>query len=111
MNNAGNALGLKKAERLSGSNRYSTCVEINKRFADTLTGKAVCVATGKNFPDALAGGVFAANKAAPLFLADGALSSEQTDYLKTKKAKNLYVFGGTGAVPNALMYSIGKASV
>ena len=109
---AGDALGLSgtAVERVFGANRYSTCVEINKRFAGNLTGKSLCIATGKNFPDALAGGVLAAMNKAPLFLADTVLSAEQKTYLNTKKATNFYVFGGTGAVPNSLVYSIGAAS-
>ena len=110
---AGKALGLKPGstiERVCGANRYSTCVEINKRFANVLTGKSLCIATGKNFPDALAGGVLAAINKAPLFLADTSLSADQKTYLKTKKASKFYVFGGTSAVPNSLVYSIGAAS-
>ena len=112
MKTAGSALGLKGTaiERVFGSNRYSTCLEVNKRFSGVLTGKSLCVSTGKNFPDALAGGVLAAKNKAPLFLADGALSAEQKSYLGTRKANKFFVFGGTGAVPNSLVYSIGAAS-
>ena len=112
MKTAGSALGLKGTaiERVFGSNRYSTCLEVNKRFSGVLTGKSLCVSTGKNFPDALAGGVLAAKNKAPLFLADGALIAEQKSYLGTRKANKFFVFGGTGAVPNSLVYSIGAAS-
>ncbi|MBQ1904446.1 MAG: cell wall-binding repeat-containing protein, partial [Ruminococcus sp.] len=81
LNKAASALGLKTAARIWGANRYSTCIEVNKKFASTLTGKVMCVATGLNFPDALAGGVLAAKKAAPLFLTANSLSDEQTAYL------------------------------
>ena len=109
MKKAASALGLSKAVRVAGANRYSTCVEINKKFASVLTGKSICAATGLNFPDALAGGVFAAKNKMPLFLADNTLSDEQSGYLKNKKASKLYVFGGSGAVPNKLIQSISKA--
>lgn len=114
MKKAGNVLGLTAGstiERVYGKNRYSTCVEVNKRFAGVLTGKSVCIATGMNFPDALAGGVYAAMNKAPLFLADNSLSAEQTSYLKVKKATQLYVFGAAGAVPNSLVQKISAASV
>ena len=113
MKKAGSALGLKfnkTITRVAGENRYSTCVAVNNKFKSVLTGKSICIATGTNFPDALAGGVFAAMNKAPLFLADTKLSDEQSRYLKTKKASKLNIFGGTGAVPNSLVYSIGKAS-
>jgi putative cell wall-binding protein len=103
MNKAKNALGLDTITRVAGKNRYATCVEVNNKFKDVLTGSAVCVAKGLDFPDALAGGVFAAQQKAPLFLADNALTDEQKTYLKTKKADTVYVFGGTGAVPDKLV--------
>ena len=107
---AAKALGLSKATRVFGANRYSTCVEVNKAFKSVLTGTAVCVATGMNFPDALAGGVFAAKNSSPLFLASGSLNADQREYLKARTTKIIYVFGGTGAVPNALADKIAKAS-
>ncbi len=114
MKKAGSALGLtfnKTITRVAGANRYATCVSVNNKFKGVLSGKSICIAKGLDFPDALAGGVFAAKNKAPLFLADNKLTAEQTKYLKAKKASKLYVFGGTGAVPNSLVQSIGAASV
>ena len=108
--NTATALGLKSVTRVAGSNRYDTCVAVNTTFKDVLTGTAICVATGANFPDALAGGVFAATKNAPLFLAAGGLNEAQTNYLKEKKAQQIFVFGGTGAVSNELVEKILKAA-
>ena len=107
---AAKALGLSKATRVFGANRYSTCVAVNNTFKSALTGTAVCVATGMDFPDALAGGVFAAKNSSPLFLASGSLNTEQREYLKARTTNIIYVFGGTGAVPNALADKIAKAS-
>ena len=106
----------KKVTRFDGTDRYATCIKINDYFKSTLTGKSVCVAKGYNFPDALAGGVFAAKQKAPLFLADlsgnnAVLSSNQSSYLYEKNASKLYVFGGETAVPTALVKTIAKASV
>ena len=110
MNKAASAVGLKTAARIWGANRYSTCIEVNKKFASTLTGKTMCVATGLNFPDALAGGVLAAKKAAPLFLTANSLSDEQTAYLKAKALNCIYVFGGTGAVSDDTVDKISRAA-
>ena len=104
MNSAAAALGLKSGStvtRVFGANRYATCVQVNKTFANYLSGTSLCIATGADFPDALAGGVFAANKNAPLFLVNNkvkTLDAAQTAYLKEKKAKKFFVFGGVGAV-------------
>ena len=110
------ALGKKSATRFAGDNRYETCVKINKTFAKTLTGKSLCIAKGYNFPDALAGGVFAAKIKTPLFLADkldakATISKTQSSYLKSKNPSKLYIFGGETAVPTQLVKTIAKASV
>ncbi len=65
--------------------------------------------TGADFPDALAGGVYAAMYKAPMMLAAGSLSKKQTDYLKDKNAQQIVVFGGKGAVPDELVDKIAKA--
>jgi putative cell wall-binding protein len=109
MTAAANALGLKAGttvKRIAGKNRYATCVEVNTSFSSVLTGKAMCIAKGLDFPDALAGGVFAAKNKAPLLLADKALTTEQKAFIKQKKATKLYIFGAAGAVPNSLVQSI-----
>ena len=110
LNKAGKALGVTPT-RVAGKNRYATCVEVNNKFKSVLTGTSVCVAKGLDFPDALAGGVFAAANKAPLFLADNTLKDEQKTYLKSKKADTFYVFGGTGAVPDGLVGEITKSSI
>jgi len=92
------AAGPSTVERVSGPSRYATCIAINEEFKSVLTGSAVCVATGTNFPDALAGGVFAAKNGAPLVLVPTALTNVQTDYISAKNPANIYIFGGTGAV-------------
>lgn len=110
MRSAAAAIGLSAGstvERVAGANRYLTCKAVNEKFEDVLSGTALCIAKGLDFPDALAGGVYAAMKNAPLFLADGnKLSTEQTEYLKKKKASKFYVFGGTGAVSDTLVGAI-----
>ena len=110
MNKASKALGLDSVTRVAGANRYATCIEVNNKFKDVLTGNGICVAKGLDFPDALAGGVFAALKKMPLFLADGNIKDIQSQYLGDKDISNVYIFGGTGAVPDNLVEKIAKAS-
>ena len=114
MKKAGDALGVTPT-RVFGENRFETCVAVNEKFADILDGTSICVATGMDFPDALAGGVFAALNKAPLFLVNCkakslALSDSQKSYLKTKSPQKLYVFGGTGAVSDSHIQTVAKAS-
>ena len=84
---------------------------INKYFSKDLSSKTVCIAKGLDFPDALAGGVFAANQKAPLLLADSALRDAHKSFLKNKKPNKLYIFGGKVAVPDKLAKEVAKMSV
>ena len=107
MKNVAKALGLtsgKTVQRVWGKDRYATCLAVNRKFAKTLSGENLCVATGMDFPDALAGGVLAGNYKAPLLLVNGKLKTakltdEQIAYIKEKSSPRITVFGGTGAVP------------
>ena len=115
MKKAGNVLGVTPT-RVFGANRFETCVAVNEKFKDTLSGDSLCVATGMDFPDALAGGVFAALNKAPLFLINGkaktlTLSDEQKSYLKAKGAGFIITFGGTGVVPDNHIVDIAKNSI
>jgi putative cell wall-binding protein len=98
-------LGPENVERLSGENRYSTSLAIARYALATTPMQAhgVGIATGQNFPDALAGGVLLGRHGAPLILADPedtstyALLDEQKDAIQL-----LRFLGGEGAVPTAL---------
>ena len=115
MKNVAKVLGLtsgKTVQRVAGANRYETCVAVNKKFKSVLNSDGICVAKGLDFPDALAGGVYAAATKQALFLADGKkLQDCQNSYLKSKNAGKITIFGGTGAVPDELVKLIAKANV
>ena len=115
MNKAAKALGIKSAVRIFGADRFATCTAVNQKFASVLTGDMICAATGMDFPDALAGGVYAAKNKAPLFLINSKaakpdLNAAQLKYLKAKKPNKITVFGGTGAVSDAYAAQIAKNS-
>ena len=113
MQNAADATGLKTNEtltRVAGRNRYLTNLAVNYTFADVLTSNSICTATGKDFPDALAGGVLAAQKGAPILLVSDDLIEEQSDYLAKRAAIKVYVHGGTAAVSDELAHKIAKAA-
>ena len=109
----GTALGV-TPKRLDGKDRYETCVAVNNEFKSLLSGKSICVATGADYPDALAGGVFAAIQKAPLFLVNGKaqnliLSDKQKAYLKTLTPNMMYVLGGIGVVPDSHVKTVADA--
>ena len=112
MKKAGNALGVAPT-RAFGANRFETCIAVNEKFAGVLNGNMLCVATGMDFPDALAGGVYAANNNAPLFLINGkvktpSLNDKQKAYLIEKKPSSITAFGGTSVVPDGHIADIAK---
>ena len=110
-------LGITSA-RIKGSTRYETCLAVlnYSDFKSYTNGSTVCVTTGEKFPDALAGGVFAANNNAPVYLVNGkekasSITAEQKAYLATKKPSRVVVFGGKSSVPNDHVTTIMGAGV
>lgn len=86
--------------RYGGSNRYATAVQVADALGDPAT---VLLATGTNFPDALAAGVAAAKTGGAVLLTDGDhLPPETAGYLG-RHSKTVYAIGGPAgtADPNA----------
>ena len=71
----------------------------------------VGIASDKNFPDALAGGVWTALKRVPLLLTDPTtLSPAVRDYLGSSSTSNAVVFGGTSAVGDTVVGAVSAIS-
>lgn len=100
------ACGVETVERIAGDNRYMTCIAIDEEFDDVFTGNEICVATGHDFPDALAGGVYAACKASPMILVDKHVKDYQADYITGRDVQKVVVFGGENAVSEELANAI-----
>ncbi len=86
--------------RWSGSDRYATSRAIvSNAFGSNIPD--VFVATGTNFPDALAAGAAAGAVGAPILLVNGsagALDSATSRFLLGTGVTYAYIAGGTGAV-------------
>lgn len=95
--------GFSNTTRVSGSDRYQTAVAICRQFNSTFSGSGVSLATGTSFPDALAGGVFAAKNRIPVILVSSRINIETADYFKTRNPDTVYVFGGESAVPDVIV--------
>jgi putative cell wall-binding protein len=89
-------LGAKDIIRIGGADRYATSLAIAEYF--NLGSQAVCIATGNDFPDALAGSVYAAKHKAPIILTGRNLSERIADYVKSMKLAKITIFGGEGVV-------------
>lgn len=95
--------------RLDGPDRYATANEIAKLVIDSSGPEwdgRVYVATGGNFPDALAAAPAAARKGWPILLANPAsgLSDATKDIIAdpTNPVTQAVILGGTGAVPSSV---------
>ena len=86
--------------RLAGANRYATSTAIAKwELSHGLTLAAPAVATGENFPDALAGAAFCGYKGSIMVLASPSNTSAVS---MLTGAESAYIFGGLGAVPESV---------
>jgi putative cell wall-binding protein len=97
------------ATAISGSDRYQTAADVAETFFHT---PAVAgVATGTNFPDALAAGPDLASKDAPLLLvpSGGLLPPGTTGQLLNyaQTLRNALVFGGTTSVADSVAAQVG----
>lgn len=73
-----------EVERYAGSDRYETARLINEEFAASSTEPAMLLATGQNFPDALAGAVHSALRGVPMFLTPNACHPRITPMLQAE---------------------------
>ncbi|MCU1378916.1 MAG: hypothetical protein JWN29_1899 [Acidimicrobiales bacterium] len=88
--------------RAAGADRYATAVQVSRTTFPTGSPIAY-VATGTNFPDALAGGVVAAAKSAPLLLVPGrCVPNVVRAELTRLGATSLVLLGGDGAVSGSV---------
>lgn len=82
--------------RLAGANRYATAAAVSSRFPDP---SRVFIASGLNFPDALAGAAVAGAQGAPVLLTDPEdLSPETVIALHDMAPDTIVVLGGPSAV-------------
>lgn len=91
--------------RYGGATRYDTALQVNSQLK--MGSDKTFVATGTNFPDALAGSVLAAKNDAPILLVQRDLLPAAT--AKQLPAYNAYtLFGGTGVISSTVREQINK---
>ncbi|NMM61646.1 L,D-transpeptidase family protein [Clostridium sp. P21] len=99
----------KNAERISGTDRYSTNLAVISRFRDTLDLSTVYLASGSNFPDSLSGSALAQKTKSPLILVSEDINENEKNDIKQiiASTKNVSLFGLEGAVSLKALYLIG----
>lgn len=105
-------LALNDQIRLSGATRYETSAEILDFETRTTSLKTDCVflATGKNFPDALAAGPVAGKKGTALLLVDPGMQTACKTLGEYKGSiSNAHIVGGTAVIPQNDAQTLAKA--
>lgn len=95
------ALGTANVTRQGGTDRYNVSVAINRAAFDK--SETVYIASGQNFPDALAGAAVAGKQEAPLYIVPGTCFSRSVlqDIIDTG-AKKVVLLGGTAVLSSSL---------
>lgn len=100
-------LGSQSVSRIGGIDRYETAEKLARATVDELGASydGTClIATGGDFPDALAASPLAAAKGWPLLLSGrSGLSARTLSALEDIGATETLVLGGTGAVPESVV--------
>ncbi|MBM7606375.1 uncharacterized protein YkwD/putative cell wall-binding protein [Metabacillus crassostreae] len=92
-------------ERIKGSDRYQTAVEISK--SGWQSAATVVLAKGSDFPDALAGGPLAYSLDAPILLTNEMTLTESTKQeILRLKASNIVILGSEGAISKQVETSL-----
>ncbi|MDP4159421.1 MAG: cell wall-binding repeat-containing protein [Bacillota bacterium] len=108
-------------ERVSGNDRYSTNIAVNKKFDSVFNLKNTTAASGEQFPDALSGSALASKISAPILLVNNALPDDTKGYFQQRLINasnngstnnpNVYVFGGTSVVPDSVIQGLNQGQV
>lgn len=101
--------GPRERKAISGANRYATARNVAFTFYGSPS--AAGVATGLDWPDALAGGALMGTLKAPLVLTPPTTSAAQAELTLSQESSSLKVvmaFGGTGVVVDSLLTSFGQ---
>jgi len=98
-------------ERVSGATRYETAADVAAKTLSapgrTAWDGTAFVATGGNFPDALAAGPLAAAKGLPMYLArPTGITAATLDAMVARNVTRVYVLGGTAAVSDATVAAL-----
>lgn len=104
------------ARRVSGPNRYATSAAIAREVVSMTGGGGfdgtVFIATGDNFPDALAASPLAAAAGRPILLTESdRLSAETSSAIDAVGANRAVILGGTGPVSSAVEVDLARVLV
>ncbi|WML41221.1 S8 family serine peptidase [Neobacillus sp. OS1-2] len=105
---------LPNPERIAGSDRFETNTKVINYFMGEQEMAGFIFATGRNYPDALAGGPFAAKMNYPLILTNIDMLPQSSDqYLQNRVENNhsyydMITLGGNAALSSSLIWKIDR---
>lgn len=105
---------LPSPSRISGSDRYATNIAVLNTFAGELELNTVYLATGNDYPDALAGSALAPKTSSPIVLVDKISQDGVKNFMTDKftSIKQVRALGGEGVISDAtLEYVVPKVIV
>ena len=98
--------------RIGGASRYETAADINARYFTPGVAPAAFVATGMNFPDALAGAALAGRLKSPVFVTTTSCVPDAAHVsLRSLKVPAIVALGSTGVVSSAAAANTGCLTV
>ncbi len=99
-------------ERIAGDNRVATAVAVSQAGWDDGSADVALIATGDNFPDAVAAGALAAAQDAPILLVQGPnLPDIVADEIDRLVVEEVLILGGVGAVSNRIAGALDQLGV
>ncbi|MDT0156762.1 cell wall-binding repeat-containing protein [Microbacterium sp. ARD32] len=97
-----------RVDRLAGIDRYETSARINTAYFPAGAASTAFLATGQNFPDALAGAALAGRSSAPVYVTRAACVPEEPHRgLVALGAPSTIVLGGTTVVSDDAAANLG----
>lgn len=92
--------------RISGSNRYYTNLNIIKLYANYFTSKNIILSTAMDYPDALAGSIYAKYNSTPIMLVGDTVTAYQLAYIKARNTQTAIILGGESSVSEGTIMSM-----
>ena len=92
--------------RVWGDDRFETAKAVADRFYRN--ARAVYIASGCDFPDALTGGVIAYKNNAPLLLVSESKYSEAARFVDTHNVRKVTAIGGPAAVSDKVLRAVAR---
>ena len=99
---------LPSPQRINGANKYERNINVINKFVDNKEN--IHVATGSNYPDALAGSALAAKNNGYILLVEENINNTTLNFVKENKFNTITVLGGTGVVSEKIINIIKTGS-